>query len=237
MPDNHQHDHDHTATRDTSVWLASVWPFVQEHLPPAPARVLEIGCGPLGGFVPAMRSDGYEAIGIDPSAPDGPAYRQAEFENHEVSAPVDAIVASLSLHHVGDLNDVLDRIGSALVDGGALVVVEWAHERFDEPTARWCFDRLGAADAEGDDWLYRHRDRWRESGQPWDAYLAGWVRDEAMHPGRDIVAGLQARFDTRMTTDGPYFYADLDGVTSEQEQAAIDSKQIRATGIRYVGQA
>jgi hypothetical protein len=29
-----------------------------------------------------------------------------------------------------------------LVPGGVLVVVEWAWERFDEATARWCFARL-----------------------------------------------------------------------------------------------
>ncbi|WP_158558066.1 hypothetical protein [Spongiactinospora gelatinilytica] len=33
-------------------WLAAMWPFVLANLPPAPARILEIGCGPAGGFVP-----------------------------------------------------------------------------------------------------------------------------------------------------------------------------------------
>jgi hypothetical protein len=38
-------------------WLAAVWPFVRRQLPSAPARVLEVGCGPLGGFVPALLED------------------------------------------------------------------------------------------------------------------------------------------------------------------------------------
>ena len=46
-------------------WLDARWPFVRAHLPPAPARVLEIGCGPEGGFVPAMREHGYDAVGVD----------------------------------------------------------------------------------------------------------------------------------------------------------------------------
>src|SRR5262249_27360633 len=29
-------------------WLAAAWPFVCAALPAAPARVLEVGCGPLG---------------------------------------------------------------------------------------------------------------------------------------------------------------------------------------------
>ncbi len=39
-------------------WLAAVWPFVRDSLPVAPARVVEIGCGPLGGFVPMLEPAG-----------------------------------------------------------------------------------------------------------------------------------------------------------------------------------
>ena len=37
-----------------NAWLKATWPFVHGQLPAAPAAVLEIGCGPLGGFVPAL---------------------------------------------------------------------------------------------------------------------------------------------------------------------------------------
>jgi SAM-dependent methyltransferase len=220
----------------TSTWLAANWPFVREHLPSAPARVLEIGCGPLGGFVPALELAGYDAVGIDPEAPDGPAYRRTEFENHAVSSPVDAVVASASLHHVDNLAEVLDRVRSAVAPGAPVIVIEWAHERFDEPTARWCLDRL-APDEGTDGWLHRHRERWQESGQPWDVYFQAWACEERLQTGSDIVTALQARFDTRTITDEPYFFADLDGVPADQERAAIDSGLIQATGIRYVGQA
>jgi SAM-dependent methyltransferase len=216
-------------------WLAATWPFIREQLPPSPARVLEIGCGPLGGFVPAMRSGGYHAVGIDPEAPDGSAYHRTEFEQHEVKRPEDAIVACTSLHHVADLRDVVDRIASAVASDGVLVVVEWARERFDETTARWCFARLAAADGERD-WLRRHRDEWRASGQSWDSYCAAWARNERLHTAQDIVRALEARFDTRLLTEGPYFFPNLDGITAADEQLAIDTKQLRPNGIRYVGQ-
>src|SRR6266496_1489282 len=93
-------------------WLAATWPFVREHLPAAPARVLELGCGPLGGFVPRIGELGYDVIGVDPDAPDGPGYDQVEFEHHDVGEPPDALVACASLHHVADLGGVLDRIAS-----------------------------------------------------------------------------------------------------------------------------
>src|SRR5450755_908312 len=74
-------------------WLAAVWPFVCAWLPAPPAAVLEIGCGPLGGFVPMLRSAGFHATGVDPAAPEGPWYHRAEFERNEIPQPAQAIVA------------------------------------------------------------------------------------------------------------------------------------------------
>ena len=91
-------------------WLAAVWPFVHSQVPPAPATVLEVGCGALGGFVPALLDAGYDAVGVDPEAPEGPGYRQIEFERYEPPQPVECVVASLSLHHVADLGEAMHRL-------------------------------------------------------------------------------------------------------------------------------
>jgi len=213
-------------------WLSAVWPFVRSWLPAPPATVLEIGCGPLGGFVPMLRSAGYEAVGVDPEAPEGDGYHRAEFERYEAPGAVQAVVACTSLHHVADLAVVLDQVTAALAPGGRLVVVEWARERFDATTARWCFDRLPAGE---DGWLHRHRDRWRASGLPWADYLQGWSAEEGLHAGQDIAAELDARFDRLLLATGPYFFAELAGVTEEDERAAIDAGQIEANRIEYAG--
>jgi SAM-dependent methyltransferase len=216
-------------------WLAAQWPFVRSRLPAAPARVLEIGCGPLGGFVPALRRHGYQAVGVDPQAPDEPCYHRIGFEDYQPPRPVHAVVASASLHHVADLDQVLDRIRAALTPDGVLVVVEWAREHFDEDTARWCFARLAPVHADEDaGWLYRHRARWTESGLPWPEYLQSWAADEGLHTGAAILAGLNARFKQRWYESGPYFFASLAGTTQADEQDAIDGGVIRANGIRYV---
>jgi SAM-dependent methyltransferase len=216
-------------------WLAAVWPFVRGRLPSAPAMVVEVGCGRLGGFVPALLDAGYHAVGVDPEAPEGPAYRRIEFERYQAPRPVDCVVASLSLHHVADLGEVLDRLAALLVPGGALVVVEWAWERFDEATARWCFARL-APPAEGDEasWLHKHRERWTASGRPWDDYLRAWATEERLHRGEDIARGLDARFDPQLHVEAPYYFADLATTSEAQEEAAIHAGLIQAGGIRYV---
>lgn len=213
-------------------WLDARWPFVRANLPPAPSRVLEIGCGPTGGFVRTMREHGYAATGVDPAAPSGPDYHRAEFEKHQLSEPVDAIVACTSLHHVADLDEVLDRAVAALTPGGVLIVVEWAYERFDEATARWSFDRLSDSGEPG--WLHSHREQWLASGRDWHSYLEDWAARENLHRGEAISQALRARFHTRSLTHAPYLFPDLHSVSEADEQAAADAGAIRATGIHHV---
>jgi SAM-dependent methyltransferase len=215
-------------------WLTVAWPLVRDHLPPAPARVLELGCGGKGGFVPMLLADGFDAVGVDPAAPDGPRYMRAEFEHADLPASVDAVVASLSLHHVADPAATIDRIADVLEPEGTLVVLEWASERFDEGTAHWCFERLGPDDAPT--WLHRRRDEWRASGKSWPGYLRDWTAEHGVHRGDDVVRLLDARLRRRLIEHGPYFFPDLADISEAEEQDAIDAGRIRAARIRWVGQ-
>ena len=215
-------------------WLAANWRFVRTHLPAAPARVVEVGCGPLGGFVPMLESAGYQATGIDPEAPPGSSYRQVPFESYQAPGPVDAVVACASLHHVDDLAVVVDLVEAMLVPGGLVVIVEWARERFDEATARWCFARLPEPEPDHA-WLHHRRAEWRESGQPWDDYLHSWAQAKGLHSAQDVLAALDARFEAEAVTYGPFFFADLAGTSEADEQAAIDAGLIRANRIQYAG--
>lgn len=216
-------------------WLGPLRPFVLSRLPPAPASVIEIGCGTVGGFVPELRQSGYEAVGVDRDAPDGPDYQRVDFEDYAPSRPVDAILASRSLHHVRDVDEVLDGVTAALRPGGVIVVLEWAWERFDESTARWCFARLEPSPPEDPGWLQRRRDGWLASGEAWQAYFEGWAEEHGLQRSDRVLAGLDARFERMSSEYAPYFFADLAGGSEAAEQAAIDAGEIRATGIRYAG--
>ena len=213
--------------------LATLWPNIRSNLPPPPATVVELGCGRLGGFVPALRGGGYNALGIDPAAPEGVSYQQVEFERSDLPVDLDAIVACVSLHHVGDPARVLDRIAGVLVPGGTVVVIEWDWESFDEATARWCFERLAEPDGHG--WLRHQRDQWSGSAQPWEEYLRGWATQHGLHSAPRLVRELDARF-RRITCDrGPYFFPELAQTTEADELEAINAGEIRATRIDYVG--
>jgi len=227
----HAPDHSSDEAADRR-WLAAAWPFVRASLPEPPGRVVEIGCGSLGGFVPDLGGAGYDAVGVDPEAPTGPSFRRLEFERYDSGSPVDAIIACTSMHHLGDLDRAVGDIAEALRPAGVLVVVEWAHELFDEATARWCFDRL--AD-EGHTYLHHHRDAWAESGVSWSTYFSRWARDEhGLHTWTEIDRALATRFTATRVEPRPYFFPTLD--TSEaDEAAAIQSGAIRAGAVHYVG--
>lgn len=217
-------------------WLAAIGPrVVERYLPPPPAAVVDLGCGPLGGFVPLLRGRGYEALGIDPQAPRGPDYLQATFEEVRLPQRAQAVVASTSLHHVRDPGRVLDQVAAELDPGGLIVVIEWDWEHFDEATARWCFDRLDP-DAEEEGWLQRHRDAWRESGQPWSERFGAWVAEEGLHSPRMLVRALDERFVRRALNTGPYFFPHLAGASEADEWAAIRRGTIRPGRIDYVGE-
>jgi SAM-dependent methyltransferase len=198
-----------------------------------PARIIDLGCGPEGGFVPSLRADGYDAIGIDPRAPAGGHYQRAEFESASLPEQLEAVVASTSLHHVADPADVIDRITTTLRRGGRLVVVEWAWEKFDEETARWCFTRLGLEDEPG--WLHHRRDEWQASGLQWPNYLRAWAERERLHRGDELVRLLNKRLQCESLENGPYFFPDLADTTPADEQAAIDADAVKATRIDWAG--
>src|SRR5687768_8088392 len=56
-------------------WLATLWPLVRDRLPAPPARVVDFGCGPLGGFVPMRGAHGRPRRGVRHTHPGGGGHR------------------------------------------------------------------------------------------------------------------------------------------------------------------
>src|SRR5579864_4160274 len=139
-----------TAMRRASARLTSVdfTTFVLQHLPPAPARVLEVGCGDRGGVVPALAAD--------PRAPAGERFRQCDFR--EVDDEFDAVVAGRVVHHLDPLDDAVEKLADL---GPLLVVDEFAWDLIDPDLEAWYeARRRERPDAIGpptiEEWRWRH---------------------------------------------------------------------------------
>lgn len=229
----HSHQHTEADSETRRRWLAAEWSFISSALPPTPARLLEIGCGTAGGIVPAALAAGYEAIGVDPHAPDGVAYRQVPFERYEPPSGIDVVVSVQALHHLADLDAAVERIDRMLTPDAVLVIVEWAWERIDEATARWLFARVPAEANSG--WAGERRDNWRASRLPWPEYRDRWAHEHGLHGWHTVESALVNRFHTALREDVPSLFGDVPEISEEAERAAIAAGEISTTGIHWVG--
>jgi len=193
--------------------------FVLTHLPPAPARVLEIGCGDAGGIVPALAAAGYDALGVDPHAPEGPSFRRGDFR--DVEGEYDAVVAGRVLHHVQPLDAGLDRIAEL---APLLLVDEFARDLID---------------AAGQDWYEAQYRMLVAAGAqpPGPASLDAWrERHPDLHPHDVLLAGLRARYDERVLEWVPYYHRWLGGPSSEAlEEALTRAGAFAPVGYRWAG--
>jgi SAM-dependent methyltransferase len=114
--------------------------FVLSQLPPTPARVLEVGCGE-GDLARSVATAGYDVLAIDPEAPHGAIFRRTTIEAFDDPGPYDAVVASLSLHHVADLGAALDKLVGLL--RGPLILNEHAWDRLEPMTREWADEHEG----------------------------------------------------------------------------------------------
>jgi len=200
--------------------------FLQEHLPEPPARVLEIGCG-SGELTTSLAVAGYDAVGIDPAAPQGDRFRRLKLEDVEDDPRWDAVVAARSLHPLTDLESALDKVVGLLEPDGVLVVEEFGWDLLDEQTLDWFWgQRRAIAAADGTP----------APGSP-EELRAEWEADRVgMHGHAALRAALDARFEEVAFETAPFLHRVLGGVATEVlEQALIDAGAIRALGFRFAG--
>ncbi len=236
MSDPHgRHSHQHTGADSPTRqrWLEAEWSFISTALPPPPARLLEIGCGDAGGVVPAALAAGYDAVGVDPNAPAGAAFRQVPFEEYEPPAGIDILVSVQAMHHLADLDAAVDRIDRMLTPDAVIVIVEWAWERIDDATARWLFARVPAESNSG--WARSRRDDWQASRLPWPEYRDRWAHEHGLHSWDEVESALGRRFITVLREDVPSLFGDVAEISEATERSAIDVGEIAATGVHWVG--
>jgi len=193
--------------------------FVLNQLGPPPGRVLEVGCGREGGIVALLSEAGYDALGVDPAAPDGPNFRRARFE--DVDGEWDAAVAGRVLHHVHPLGDGIAHLASLapllLVDEFACDLIERNGQDWYEGQHRMLV-AAGAAPPGPpslDEWGGRHAD---------------------LHAHGVLLDALRAHYEERSLEWVPYFHRWLGGPSSEAlERALVGAGAFPAIGYRWAG--
>ena len=181
--------------------------------------MLEIGCGREGGLVEALAARGYDVLGVDPEAPDGERFVQAEFQ--ELDGEWDAVVAGRVLHHVNPLGEGLDVLARF---APLLVVDEFAFDKIDAAAQDWYEGQhrlLRAAGVEPngppslDEWREHHPD---------------------LHPSGVLLEALRERWQERELQWLPYMHRWLGGPASEGLEAALVSAgAFPAIGYRWAG--
>ncbi|MFC5750131.1 class I SAM-dependent methyltransferase [Actinomadura rugatobispora] len=158
--------------------------FITAHLPPPPARVLDAGCGG-GELADRLRDAGYEvtAIDIDPEHA-SPTVRVADICSYD-DERFDAIIFSLSLHHMCELDKAIDRASALLAPGGRLIVDEFAHERADAAIADRFYDEPESLE------------RWRE-------------HHHELHTGAAMIDAIVRRFAVLSLARVPYLHRYLE---------------------------
>jgi SAM-dependent methyltransferase len=202
--------------------LSAFFGFACSRLPPPPARVLEVGCGG-GELALALADAGYAMTAIDPEAPGGAIFRRVTLEEFDDGDGFDAVVASVSLHHLHDLGAAFDKIAALLDPGGVLILEEFAKERLRGATGQWYYDERRRRDATLPD--------------DFETWLRGWDERHHIHPWADVRRALDERFVERYVAGVPYLYDfRLEDELEPVERELIESGAIEATGVRYVGE-
>jgi SAM-dependent methyltransferase len=199
--------------------------FVLSHLPPRPARVLEVGCG-SGELARALHAAGYDVMAIDPVAPHGDIFRRIKLEDLEEDARFDAVVASGVFHHLTNLDAGLQRVAGVLERGGPVVVDEFGWDLLDAPTAEWY---------EGQRRVLRaalESDR-APSAADWEEHHA---RLHHVHRFDTLREALETHFVEHHFERVPYLWRYLGGPASlPLEETLVAAGAIQAIGFRFVG--
>ncbi|HSQ59301.1 MAG TPA: class I SAM-dependent methyltransferase, partial [Acidobacteriota bacterium] len=230
--------------------------FLERVLPPAPARLLEVGCGD-GRIAAALAARGYGVTALDESPAPAPGVAREGvtwissgflfFEGAPDGAPFDVVLFTRSLHHIAPLDRALDHAVALLAPGGLLVAEEFAVERVNHPTARWWYDLEAVLVAASvlsppDPALAAVRNplgRWRQEH----------AADPPLATGHAMLAGVRERFETGPAEEAPYLYRGVaarataeprvaDRVVRqvhEIEERLIRERDIAAAGLRIVG--
>jgi 2-polyprenyl-3-methyl-5-hydroxy-6-metoxy-1,4-benzoquinol methylase len=127
------------------VYVSEILKHIQPYLPPAPATILEFGCG-KGHVAQKLQEMGYTVTAIDTSEKDiefakslGVNATVADFTKYDTDQKFDVILGVMVLHHIPDISAALNAIKKNIKPGGICLIEEFRREIVDHNTVKWFF--------------------------------------------------------------------------------------------------
>jgi len=192
--------------------------------------VLDVGCGD-GALVAQMRALGFDALGIDRREPVGEFCVQATVEDYVADEPFDAVVARLSLHHTDHLGAAFERMRAMLLDGGTLIMQEFAWAALSPQMVAWVRAKVNGPGADP-----HTVDLWE--GTPAEVGRRWIARYGELHSRDAMLFAADAYFARRELAIVPYVSWLIDRPELlEDERAALEERRFPPLGFLYVGQA
>ena len=236
------------------VALRETLAFLERHLPPPPARLLQVGAGD-GAVALALARRRYAVTALDEAPPPERddallEWIEAEFAHFAPNEPFDVVLFADVLHALQPAGRTLDRALAALSPGGLLLAEELAFDRVNVHTARWFYDLesvLVAAEA-----IEPPDPRHAAEHRP----LARWRQEHTFDPplasGHDMLAAARERLELSVVEEAPFLYRGFaarakDGpragpragrvleVVFELESRLVRERDIAAAGLRFAG--
>ncbi|HKG91808.1 MAG TPA: class I SAM-dependent methyltransferase [Gemmatimonadaceae bacterium] len=188
--------------------------FCLRFLPPAPARVLEVGCG-AGELAAALTGRGYSVVALDADPNEAAAARGRGVDAREArwpdAAPLpderfDAVLFTRSLHHIGPLDGAVAAARASLRPGGRVLVEDFAFAAAPPAAAEWLrgvlrlLDAAGALEAAPGSFAARllaasdAAAEWRHAA------------DHDIHPAAAMEGSLAAQLTIEASERAPYLY-------------------------------
>jgi SAM-dependent methyltransferase len=225
--------------------------FVERFLPRDCRRILEVGCG-KGELAAHLLKDGYSAVAIDSDQDSVAAARRLGVNARVATWPdfdwghFDAVLFTRSLHHIHPLDKSIRHAADSLVEGGLIIVEDFAYESTDEKTLRWFSSVIRLLEATGS---LTVGDDFRDKVLSKTETLKAWREnyESELHTAAAIDVQLEKLFGRAIRESAAYYFryianaitatekrdAILQGFAEQEESLAAEGS-IVALGWRFV---
>jgi SAM-dependent methyltransferase len=200
--------------------------FIKQFLSSECRRILEVGCG-TGELAARFLKDGYAVVAIDCDGESVAAARRLGADARVATWPdfneghFDAVLFTRSLHHIHPLDESVRHAAASLVEGGLIIVEDFAYESTDEKTLHWFSSAIRLIEATGslvvsDEFQHRVLSKtetlnaWRQS------------HEEELHTAAEIDAHLEKVSHRVIRENAAYYFRYIaSAITAVEKRDAI----------------